>query len=51
MAPGINLVKHARYEDPNLTKLLAAIERIPTKIDNAVTELKSKIYKYRYKGK
>ena len=51
MAPGINLVKHARYEDPNIAKILAKIENVEAKIDNAVTELKSKIYKYRYKGK
>jgi len=51
VAPGINLVKHARYEDPNTAKILAKIENVETKIDNAVTELKSKIYRYRYKGK
>jgi len=30
VAPGTGLVRTARYEDPNLTKILRAIERIPT---------------------
>jgi len=46
VAPGTNLVRHARYEDPKLRKILAAIERVETKIGNAVAELKSYIYQH-----
>ena len=49
VAPGENLVMTARYEDPNTAKILAKIESVETKIDNAVTELKS--YIVTYKGK
>ena len=47
VAPGTNL---AHYEDPNIAKILAKIEivktKIETKIDNAVTELKSYIRRH-----
>ena len=50
VAPGTNLVRLARYEDPNMVKLLTKIEsvetKIETKIDNAVAELKSYIYQH-----
>ena len=50
VAPGTNLVRLARYEDPNMVKLLTKIESVETKIesveteiDNAVAQLKSYI--------
>ena len=43
VAPGANSVMLANYEDRNTAKILTAIENVETKVENAVTELKTQL--------